>query len=244
MSTIVGIDLVGCTVPDVPRALAFYRDTLGMVPNLVHEQGAEFILPNGTTLGIWNPDGTSPASYSMQFAVKDIHAAVGELRSRGLQVSEPMESSVCHMAFAKDPDGNAFILHQRKAKDETPAPQYERTPTSINAIDMASFHVNDWNRAFAFYRDVLGMAPTAIYEERGAEFDLADGSTFGIWRPDEGAAIPNGSMMLAVDDAREKVNELRGKGVTISDVIETPNCFMAWTPDPNGVNVIIHQRKA
>jgi predicted enzyme related to lactoylglutathione lyase len=49
--------------------------------------------------------------------------------------------------------------------------------------------------------------------------------------------------MFAVADAKAKVNELRAKGVVIDDPMETPVCYMAFTPDPDGNTVIIHQRK-
>jgi hypothetical protein len=47
----------------------------------------------------------------------EVFEALAEFRGRGLQVSEPMESPVCHMAFAADPDGNPIIIHQRKHRD-------------------------------------------------------------------------------------------------------------------------------
>ncbi len=50
------------------------------------------------------------------FAVKDIHAALPQLRERGAQLSEPEETPVCFMAFGADPDGNTVIIHQRKSE--------------------------------------------------------------------------------------------------------------------------------
>ena len=57
----------------------------------------------------------------------------------------------------------------------------------IKGMDIAAYLVRDPQAATAFYRDVLGMVPTAIDEEgRGTEFTLPDGSTFGVgtgrWR--------------------------------------------------------------
>lgn len=244
MSTINGLDLVGCTVSDVPASVAFYRDTLGLVPNMVHEQGAEFIFPDGTTLGLWNPGDGTPPGFGVMFAVDDIRAAIDTFRKRGLEISDPNESSVCFMAFAQDPDGNTIIVHQRKEKDATPAPAYEKTATSVNGIDVASYYVSDPERAVAFYRDVLGMTPTALWEGRGGEFTLADGSTFGLWKPDPGRPIPGGAIMFAVQDAAAASAKLREKGVTISDAMELPSCNLAVTTDPDNIGVIMHQRKA
>lgn len=50
------------------------------------------------------------------FAVDDARAAVELYRKRGLQLSDVTESPVCFMAFGADPEGNAIIIHQRKAK--------------------------------------------------------------------------------------------------------------------------------
>src|SRR5579863_897381 len=116
------------------------------------------------------------------------------------------------------------------------------TATAIKGIDIAAYLVRDPQRAIAFYRDVLGMTPTEIDDQgRGAEFTLADGSTFGIWKPDEGAS--GGAIMFAVDDAKGAVEHYRARGLQLSDVMESPVCLMAFGRDPEGNTIIIHQRK-
>ena len=114
-----GIDLAGYIVSDPQRAIAFYRDVLGIQPTETDEQGrgAEFTLADGTTFGVWNPGNGQKNGAIMMFAVNDIQAALSEMRARGAQIADPMESPVCHMAFGQDPDGNGFIIHQRKAND-------------------------------------------------------------------------------------------------------------------------------
>jgi len=52
----------------------------------------------------------------MMFAVADAHAAVEAFRKRGAQLTDIMESPVCYMSIGQDPDGNAFIIHQRKTR--------------------------------------------------------------------------------------------------------------------------------
>jgi hypothetical protein len=39
------------------------------------------------------------------------------MRTRGAELSDPMETPVCFMSFGKDPEGNAYIIHQRKVRD-------------------------------------------------------------------------------------------------------------------------------
>ncbi|HZY96989.1 MAG TPA: VOC family protein [Candidatus Cybelea sp.] len=120
--------------------------------------------------------------------------------------------------------------------------QVTSSKTAITGIDLAAYLVKDPDRAIAFYRDVLGMAPTAVDDQgRGAEFTLPDGSTFGVWKPDDGGT--GGAIMFAVDDARAAVEHYRGRGLQLSDVMESPVCHMAFGTDPEGNAIIIHQRK-
>lgn len=242
---VTGIDLNGATVSDVPRSVAFYRDTLGMVPSMAHEQGAEFELADGCTFGLWNPgDDSYPTGYGVMFAVGDARATIEALRERGTKIlMEPFDTPVCVMAMAMDPFGNRFMIHQRKVKNDAPAPPHHKHATSVNAIDWTGYYVKDSAKAVEFYRDVLGLTPTWIYESgSGAEFDLEDGNTFGVWSGTPGKES-GGMFMLGVTDAVAKVAELRERGVKIGDAEDLGDCFMAHTTDPDGIDVIIHQRK-
>jgi predicted enzyme related to lactoylglutathione lyase len=238
---ITGLDLIACTVSDVQVSLAYYRDTLGLTPSATYEQGAEFELSDGATLGIWNPgDGSYPVGFGVMFAVADARAASELFRARGATIADAFESPTCVMAVGQDPDGNQFIVHQRKSKDDpTPAP-HVKTATSVNGIDWAGYLVSDAARALAFYRDVLGLTPTYVYESgRGGEFTLSDGSTFGVWESTDGKG---GAFMLAVADANATVIQLRERGVKISDAEDHGDCWMAHAADPDGIGVIVHQR--
>lgn len=113
----------------------------------------------------------------------------------------------------------------------------------ITGMDIAAYITGDPKRSIAFYRDVLGIAPTEIDDEgRGAEFTLADGSTFGVWKPDA-AATAGGMMMFAVADIHEAVAIFRKRGAGLSDPMETPACFMSFGADPDGNAFVVHQRK-
>ncbi|HEY5340748.1 MAG TPA: VOC family protein [Candidatus Aquilonibacter sp.] len=236
---ITGMDLIGATVPDIKRSLAFYRDTLGLVPASVSDDGAEFHFSDGTTFGLWQPPAGYPHRFAIMFSVADARAAGERFRELGATIGEATESPVCFMAVGTDPEGNGIIAHQRKTHDEHRPPQQQRTPTTIYGIDLAGYLVSDPQGEAAFYREVLGLQPTQIDEQgRGAEFELADGSTFGVW---EGNTC--GFTMFAVEDAKAKTDELRARGVEISPLTETPACHMAYCADPDGNAVIIHQRK-
>lgn len=242
--TINGMDLIGATVPDLARSLAFYRDQLGLTPAAVSEQGVEFHFPDGSTFGLWAPGPEAGMKYGfgIMFTVDDVPVAAERFRDLGASLMDPFESPVCHMAIGTDPEGNGIMLHHRKTVDPHRPPDVPRTATSVNGIDLAGFLVADPQGESAFYREVLGMIPSDIDPEgRGTEFTFSDGSAFGVWRVPEGTQC--GFVMFSVDDVKAKVDELRGRGVTLEDVIETPVCFMSYTTDPDGNGVIVHQRK-
>jgi len=113
--TIHGLDLSYVLVTDVPRAIAFYRDVMGLEVSDIDEQGrgAEFTLADGQTFCVWS-EGQSKTGAGVFFAVKNIHEAIDEMRARGLEVSPAEEYPGCFMAFASDPDGNGFGIHQLK----------------------------------------------------------------------------------------------------------------------------------
>jgi predicted enzyme related to lactoylglutathione lyase len=114
-ASITGIDIAVYHTRDAARSIAFYRDVLGIQPSDVDAQGrgAEFALADGSTLGVWNT-GQGDAGGIMMFAVGDIGAALTRFRGNGASIGDPMETDVCFMAVGNDPDGNRFIIHQRK----------------------------------------------------------------------------------------------------------------------------------
>lgn len=115
---------------------------------------------------------------------------------------------------------------------------------AITGLDLSAYLVKDPARAIAFYRDVLGLQPTAVDDQgRGAEFTLADGQTFGVWKPEEGEGSGGGVVMFAVGDIQAAVARIRANGGTVSDATESPVCFMSFGSDPDGNGFIVHQRK-
>src|SRR2546428_7556094 len=112
----------------------------------------------------------------------------------------------------------------------------------IIGADLFGFTVRNAGPAIAFYRDVLGLTPT-VEHERGAEFTLDDGTTFGIYQPDEGEMPTGGGILFAVSNAHAAVKHFRDRGATLSDPMESPFCFMSFGTDPEGNSFAIHQRK-
>jgi len=111
-----GIDTVAYLVKEPARAIAFWRDTMGLRVTWESEQGAEFELPDGAAFGLWkSDDGSWKPGNGVMFGVADAHAAATFFRERGVTVGTVAEMPTCNMAFAEDSEGNHFILHQRKA---------------------------------------------------------------------------------------------------------------------------------
>jgi catechol 2,3-dioxygenase-like lactoylglutathione lyase family enzyme len=110
------VDFVSVPTRDTARALAWYRDVLGLPVSEFTEGEVE--TPN-VTLSFWNPeeDGEEFISNSAGVALRvaDVEAAVEEVRAAGGEVIGIEDSGVCHMGFVKDLDGNVLILHRRYA---------------------------------------------------------------------------------------------------------------------------------
>ncbi len=114
-----GVDHVAINVGDVPEGIAFYTETMGLVQNHTRP---DFGFP-----GAWLDTGSGqqvhlieaavPTNLGQHFALtfEDLGAAVTELRTRGLQVTDPTAVGATgrQQAFTTDPWGNTIELHQR-----------------------------------------------------------------------------------------------------------------------------------
>lgn len=117
--TVVGLDLSGYMVKDAPRAIAFYRDVLGLEPVTVYPdgRGAEYVLGDGATFGLWGGGGAVmpfQPSNGILFAVDDLGAAVAAVKARGISVIMEHETPNCFLAMIHDSEGNIVTLHKRK----------------------------------------------------------------------------------------------------------------------------------
>lgn len=119
-------------------------------------------------------------------------------------------------------------------------------PFTITGMDLSGYMVQDAPRAIAFYRDVLGLEPVKVYpDDRGAEYELADGTTFGLFGG--GGKVmpfqPGNGILFAVDDLDVAVSALKARGITVLMERETPVCNMAMIQDTEGNSVFLHKRK-
>jgi len=121
-----------------------------------------------------------------------------------------------------------------------------KAPIAVRGIDLSGYMCQDAERAIAFYRDLFGLEPSMIYpDNRGGEFELPDGSTFGLWAG--GGKVmpfqPSNGILFAVDDLQTAIAAVTARGRPVIYQTETPNCFMAMINDTEGNILTLHQRK-
>ena len=116
-------DFISVPVTDMERSKLFYGETLGL-ELVVHgeDQGfPEYQLGDNVSLYLLDmqkvgSEFTAPHTASIALRVPDVEAARRELEEKGIVFGgDTFDSSVCHMAFFSDPDGNALMLHRRYA---------------------------------------------------------------------------------------------------------------------------------
>jgi predicted enzyme related to lactoylglutathione lyase len=119
---VTGVDFIPVPTRDLDAAVTFYGDTLGLVRSAYRpERGfAEFETGN-LTLSLISPARMGMEHHvshnAIALHVDDIEAARARLEQAGVEfIGETFDTSVCHMAFFTDPDGNALMLHHRYAQ--------------------------------------------------------------------------------------------------------------------------------
>jgi catechol 2,3-dioxygenase-like lactoylglutathione lyase family enzyme len=113
------VDFVSFLTEDLARATGFYTEVLGLEVETEAENDLEF-RAGQVTLDVFNPASVgqpfAPSLGGLALRVPDVAAARSELEAKGVEFDgETVDTGVCHMAFFKDPDGNALMLHRRYA---------------------------------------------------------------------------------------------------------------------------------
>jgi len=103
----------------MPRAKAFYADTLGIRSPKLDDAWPEFETGN-VSLYLIDPTriGREFAPNALQVALRvaDVAESRRRLEESGVEFEgDVLDTGVCHMAYFADPDGNALMLHHRYA---------------------------------------------------------------------------------------------------------------------------------
>ena len=113
----------------------------------------------------------------------------------------------------------------------------------ITKLDFVAVPSTDAARTRAFYVDTLGLRA-----DDNAEFEFWIGDTCcGIWEPAnmgfQFAPSKNGHLAMHVDDIEAARAELESKGVQFfGDTLDTGVCHMALFADPDGNDLMLHNR--
>ncbi|HEY2159990.1 MAG TPA: VOC family protein [Solirubrobacteraceae bacterium] len=121
-----GVDFVTVPTRDIEVAIEFYGTTLGLRRSVYmpDRHFAEFETGN-LTLSVIEPERMGmefkPSPNPIALHVDDVEGARSTLEERGVIFhGDTFDTSVCHMGFFNDPDGNSLMLHHRYAP-RTPA---------------------------------------------------------------------------------------------------------------------------
>jgi len=117
---------VTCMLPvkDLARARRFYEDSLRLEAIGQRPDGKFVYRCGGTEIALFpKPEGTKAEHTALSFAVRDIRAAITELKGRGVAFEDydlPEFRTVEHVcvlgsekaAWFRDPEGNILCLHE------------------------------------------------------------------------------------------------------------------------------------
>ncbi|HLN17842.1 MAG TPA: VOC family protein [Acidimicrobiales bacterium] len=113
---LLGVDHVSVNVKDVPAAMEFYTDVMGMTMRSDRPDfgfGGAWL--NAGSQQVHLVEGEPPPALGQHFSVlvADIEATIEELRGRGVQVTDAIAVGSDRQAFLNDPEGNTIELHDR-----------------------------------------------------------------------------------------------------------------------------------
>jgi predicted enzyme related to lactoylglutathione lyase len=118
---ITGVDFAAISTKDLPRAVEFYGETLGLERSVYLQERnyAEFETGN-LTLSVIDAEKMGmehqTRGHEIALHVDDVQEARKTLEARGVQFrGDTFDTGVCHMALFNDPDGNPLMLHCRYA---------------------------------------------------------------------------------------------------------------------------------
>jgi predicted enzyme related to lactoylglutathione lyase len=120
--TVERTDFMSVPVQDMERAKRFYSETLGIDSPNLDDAWPEFETGN-VSLYLVNLAAIgrefSPHSSFIALRVPDVAAERAKLEEAGVEFEgEILDTGVCHMAFFRDSEGNALMLHRRYAPSE------------------------------------------------------------------------------------------------------------------------------
>jgi catechol 2,3-dioxygenase-like lactoylglutathione lyase family enzyme len=119
---------------------------------------------------------------------------------------------------------------------------------NVTGVDFIAIPTQDFDRADAFYADVLGLErskrwgnmPAGEFETGTVTIAIMQSDAFGLEFGHHSHPVA-----LQVDDVHATRKELEGQGVEfLADTIDSGVCHMAPFKDPDGNQLMLHHRYA
>lgn len=119
-----GVHHVAVNVSDVTECVSFYTGVLGgTVRDDRPELGVAGAWIDLGAVQVHLLEAPVPRNLGQHFAIRvdDLDQVVLDLRSKGLEVADPVGSGTGRQTFIDDPAGNAIELHEVRAGQPAPA---------------------------------------------------------------------------------------------------------------------------
>lgn len=114
----------------------------------------------------------------------------------------------------------------------------------VKDIAFTAYPAKDVPALREFYTSVLGLNFSGPFEEEGVlKYDEAKvgNSWFAVLTTDWADVHPSGGVSFEVDDIDNMLETLKGRGIKVEEVYDTPVCRISGFSDPEGNRVTLHQ---
>ena len=138
-------------VSDLNRALAFYRDVLGLEVTTMYGDQAAFLSAGGyhhhIALNTWHSKGALPASkggvglYHAAIVYperKDLAAILQRIRTRGYPINGASDHGVSEAIYLRDPDNNGIELYWDRPREDWPQKENGEMEMYTRPLDIQS----------------------------------------------------------------------------------------------------------
>lgn len=115
-------------------------------------------------------------------------------------------------------------------------------------LDAVYYMTKDLQRARNFYEQVLGLRtaaqPGGDSGNAFVEYELPDGTAFGLGYMPDAPWHESGGVMFAVGDVKATLEKAKAAGAQVLfDFVDLQPCQMAWVLDTEGNSFGLHHRK-
>jgi predicted enzyme related to lactoylglutathione lyase len=234
------VDFIALPVEDLPRADAFYGETLGLARN-PHTSGDRWVEYETGNLTL----ALSTFGGGLALGVADVPEARSGPEQQGVAFAmDTFDTGVCHGAPFADPDGNRLQLHHRYG----PLESFEPPRQQVQRTDFIGVNVRDRASASDFYGAALGLKRNPVSSDEWPEFE-ADNVGLVLSTPEQkggGDYRPEYGIALRVADVAQSMERLADAGIDFEfpEVYDSGVCHMAFFKDPDGNGLMLHHRYA